>query len=157
VNWQCACSNSGYCPVLGRHMTSRQHTICQQKALTPDKCLIYIEHWLWLKPGIKVPGYELKYLLQTLRLVPTETCNCEEMITKMNRWGVEGCKTHRKEIVDHLEKSYSALTWTEVVKAAANTVITGLVSRLNPLDLAGSLADEAVHRCELGSIEPNSK
>jgi len=41
----------------------------------------------------------------------TPDCPCQEMIAKMNRWGVVGTRQHRKEIVEQLREEASQRGW----------------------------------------------
>lgn len=92
------------------------------------------------------PGTELKRLLLDLGITGWSGCGCESMAAKMNRWGPEGCREHRVEIVAWLNEKQAALSWTEKLTAAVNAVAAELW--LNPLDPAGSLVDEAIRRTE---------
>ena len=92
----------------------------------------------------KGPGSHLKKLLAELGVKTGSSCGCNAMAAKMDAWGVEGCRFHRPEIVEHLR---SQATWREKIAVAIGAVTTA-ATWLNPLDAAGSLLDEACRRCE---------
>lgn len=68
----------------------------------------------------------------------------------MNRWGVDGCREHRQEIIDRIKQA-AYKTWvTDQMR------IGWSISRepwFNPLDPVGCIADEAIRRAtaSLGS------
>jgi len=95
-----------------------------------------------------LPGTELSSLIKLLGLRRKEGCDCCAMIAKMDRWGIDGCREHRAEIVAHLNKAYHGLTWAEVAAATAGVVITGLAWKIDRHDIAGSLLDLAIERAE---------
>lgn len=68
------------------------------------------------------------------------------MIAKMNHWGVDGCREHRDEIIEHLRKAYKQTSTPELLAATAKAVTSGLAFKLNPLDPLGSLVDLAIER-----------
>jgi hypothetical protein len=97
------------------------------------------------------PGDHLHKLLESLGAKPTNSCGCAAKIAEMNSGGVGWCKEHRAEIIDHLNKAYHGLTWSEVAGAAAAAVASGLALKLNSLDVCGSLVDLAIERAEVSS------
>jgi hypothetical protein len=67
----------------------------------------------------------------------------------MDAWGVAGCRgEHYQEIVDRFRAYASKYGWATKLKAAALAVKTGLAFRLNPLDPAPGIVDEAIRRAE---------
>src|SRR5262245_64813152 len=50
------------------------------------------------------PGNALRGLIEELGLTKKENCRCEAMRQQMNNWGVDGCRHHRAEIIDHLNE-----------------------------------------------------
>jgi hypothetical protein len=78
------------------------------------------------------------------------------MIQNMNAWGPDGCREHRAEIVEHIEKAYETLTFTEAWQATVIAAWSGLASAINPLDICGSLVDEAISRAAKASLGSNS-
>lgn len=99
-----------------------------------------------LQTGRGYPGAELAALLAELD-IQEEGCGCKKFARKMNRWGVAGCREHRQEIVDRLKEKAGKRDWGTKVWAAVRVVATG-ATWLNPLDIYGSLADEAIRRAE---------
>ncbi|MGH8743583.1 MAG: hypothetical protein ACREUY_04815 [Burkholderiales bacterium] len=47
---------------------------------------------------------------------------------------------------EYLNTAYRGLTWAEAGKAFAGSVTSGLATRINPLDVAGSLLELAIER-----------
>jgi hypothetical protein len=88
------------------------------------------------------PGRELHELLEQLGF-NIGGCNCQEWIDRMNRWGVDGCREHRAEIIAHLEEEKDSATLTEKLKAGVLAIANGL-----PLTIGG-LVDEAIRRAEV--------
>lgn len=159
----CNCESAGYCETFKRQMSQRNHQICRNEVLTQEKCEIYRQHWAAMASGNLVqasgptvqssgPGTELKSLLELLGAKKTAGCGCDEMIGRMNAWGPSGCREHRAEIVEHLGTAYSDLSMGELATATAGAITSGLALRLNPLDVCGSLVDEAIRRAELQSL-----
>ncbi len=92
-----------------------------------------------LKGPTTGPGKELHGLLTQLGF-SIGGCSCKSWIAKMNRWGVDGCRQNRQQIVDHLTSMKDAASLTEKLKAGALAVANGL-----PLTIGG-LVDEAIER-----------
>lgn len=95
------------------------------------------------------PGTELRKMLASIGIEPGPTCPCHDMMQKMNRWGVAGCREHRGEIVMHVQEQMGHRSWREKLSAAAKAATNGLAIRLNPVDIPGSLLNEALRRAEL--------
>lgn len=91
-------------------------------------------------------GTQLHAALTQLGVKPVTGCGCSRMIAKMNAWGVDGCREHRTEIIEHLRKAYKQTSTAELLAAAAKAVTSGLAFKLNPLDPLGSLVDLAIER-----------
>lgn len=92
------------------------------------------------------PGSHLWRLLEGIGIKHSPTCKCVTLARQMNAWGPQGCKTHRAEIVENMRTNANAYGWETLATATAKAVLTGLAWRLNPLDLYGSLVDEAIRR-----------
>src|SRR5262245_39426508 len=78
-----------------------------------------IHHHCQLPPAEPV-GDALKSLIDQLGLRRKNGCRCRQMIAKMNRWGVAGCRERRAEIIEHLAAAYHGLSWAEIMKAAGS-------------------------------------
>jgi hypothetical protein len=87
---------------------------------------------------------ELKKLIAELGLSVVRGCGRNALASKMNGWGVEGCRERREEILTALRKNKAHLTWVGTLRAGVKSVAAGLV--LNPLDPAPGLLDEATRR-----------
>lgn len=94
------------------------------------------------------PGTELMALLASLGIQSKPGCDCRWKAEAMDRWGVEGCRANRETIVGWLRKGQQRWGWAATLYAAARAVAGGVAFRLNPLDVCGSLADEAIRRAE---------
>jgi hypothetical protein len=156
----CQCAAAGACPLFARMMCQRDFEICRGEALLADGTPMPAEYraayrFQWgLRAGFVLPpppppsgpGVELAKLIAMLGAKPRAHCHCDEMIGRMNAWGVAGCRAHRAEIVAHLAGAYAGLTWEQVAVAVGQAVTSGLARRLNPLDVCGSLVDLAIER-----------
>ena len=102
------------------------------------------------------PGAWLMRLLALLGAKPDDAtaCGCVAMAKKMDAWGPSGCREHRPEIVTHLQKSYSRLNWSDVGMFARRAIACGLAWKINPLDICGSLVDEAIRLAEQSALQP---
>lgn len=91
------------------------------------------------------PGTELKAILESLG-ISAENCSCSHRAGQMNVWGVGGCRARRAEIVGWLEVERDRRGWRDTLAAGLRAIVIGLW--LNPLDLLGSIVDEAIRRAE---------
>mgnify|MGYP001230619663 FL=1 len=58
------------------------------------------------------PGWQLHRLIEKLTgNLPERGCGCRDRITKMNAWGVDGCREHLDEITDWLVKQAEKHGW----------------------------------------------
>lgn len=85
---------------------------------TPTFALMPKSRWLSIRKGqpvtdtsapapkIKGPGDHLREVIETrYGMMPSSliaSCGCKEMIGRMNKWGVAGCREHRADIIAHL-------------------------------------------------------
>ena len=92
------------------------------------------------------PGTELHAILESMGIKPSESCPCRNRICQMNKWGPEGCRERRDEIVAWLREQQERRGWAEQISAGMRTLTTGLAFRLNLVDPLGSLVDEAIRR-----------
>jgi hypothetical protein len=93
-------------------------------------------------------GSHLWRLLESLGVRHSDECDCLAWAERMNAWGPAGCRQQRAAIVAHMRDSARNYGWGDLAKAAAKALMTGLAWQLNPLDLYGSLLDEAIRRAE---------
>lgn len=108
-------------------------------------------------PGERVerssgPGTELKKLLTSLGI--PACMGCGSRAETMDGWGVEGCESHREEILGWLRDGFKAASWTVKVEAAGKAVATGFAFSVNPFDVPGSLLDEAIRRSSYPDARP---
>lgn len=100
------------------------------------------------------PGTELESLIKTLGLVREGCGGCQGLRKQMNRWGADGCRGHREQILTRLRKAYKELTAGETAAAAWAALWSGLAFRLDPRDPAAGLLDEALRRWETRAPVP---
>ena len=93
-------------------------------------------------------GSELWRLLESVGVVHTPACPCLRLAEEMNRLGPPGCREQRAVLVAQGGVSAAQYGWTTMVRAAIKSVGNGVVWKINPLDLYGSLLDEAIARAE---------
>lgn len=89
-------------------------------------------------------GSHLWRLLESLGIEHTTSCSCLPWAERLNAWGPKGCALARSEIVAHMKSSAKNYGWGDVAAAAIAALQSGLAWKLNPLDLYGSLLDEAI-------------
>lgn len=95
------------------------------------------------------PGTELKHLLKELGIDIVTNCSCNSRAQEMNKWGVQGCRDRREEIVQWLKEEQDRRRWLSIVGPGIRAVAKGLW--INPLDHLGSLVDEAIRRAEVAA------
>lgn len=100
------------------------------------------------------PGSHLWLLLEGIGVKHSPTCKCVTLARQMNAWGPQGCKERRAEIIENMRTNADAYGWKTLATATARAVLTGLAWRLNPLDLYGSLVDEAIRRAAAEPVRP---
>ena len=113
-HFECICPVAGYCERYKRTMPEPHWRICQGQTtkLTPEQCEAYRQLWL-SKAGTPKPprpkkepvGDELAKIFEWLGQVKSGSCKCKKLQNKMNRWGVDGCRTNYALILDKLERA----------------------------------------------------
>jgi hypothetical protein len=93
------------------------------------------------------PGTELHNMLHAAGIRPTGCAGkCHARMQQMNKWGVEGCREHRAEIIAWMRGSYREFTVREKLSAAKGAVASGLAPSLISRDVFGAMIDEAIRR-----------
>jgi hypothetical protein len=92
------------------------------------------------------PGTELKALLAELGIVPTRSCECNRKAEEMDRLGVGGVRRDRDRIVAWLREAQRKRSWGQQLAAAAKALASGLAWKLDPLDPAPGILEEALRR-----------
>lgn len=115
-------------------------------ALMAARAAMTPEQWAIEAARQQGPGTELKTLLADLGFKTESACGCKSLARQMDRWGVDGCRQRRAEIVNRLRANQKKVKWYEQVKAAARSVQSGLAFKIRLNDIAGSLVDEAIRR-----------
>lgn len=87
-------------------------------------------------------------MLASVGIEPGPSCPCRDMMRKMNRWGVAGCRQNRDIIIQHIRGQMEQRSWRKKLSAAARAVTNGLAFQLDRHDIPGSLVDEAILRAE---------
>lgn len=171
VALECVCSGPGHCPQYGRTVSRAEYELCSctcqdERFCTPPLCQRRRHRWLdaaraassrspATPPRVKPlpagpsggPGTELKRLLSSLG-IQAANCACNDRARQMDAWGVAGCKENRETILAWLRQEQARRGWRDKLKAAALAVSSGLAFRLDPLDPAAGLLDEALRRCD---------
>lgn len=94
------------------------------------------------------PGTELKLLISSLGLSGASGCGCNNKAALMDSWGISGCQERREDILTWLRGQYKKRSWLETLKAGINTITTGLLFSIDPLDPAPGILEEALRRAE---------
>jgi FkbM family methyltransferase len=99
----------------------------------------------------RFPGNTLHDLLKERHGAKMASCKCQEWIDRMNVWGVDGCREHIEEIVDHLlEEASTNPSVSTVVRMALRIPFIGKLEgkrQLRNLVLeAINMAESAPHK-----------
>ena len=94
------------------------------------------------------PGTELEMILKTLGVQAKIGCSCASIKNKMNQWGVSGCQdpVNLAWIVAQMEANAAKYSWLEKVQVAMSAAASPLAFVIDPLDIYGSLVNEAIRR-----------
>lgn len=159
----CECPEpTSFCPRYGFMMGVR-HATCRG-AVNAARRGLYLDSYAGVRgrearggeaipdappPAPREPvGSRLKALLAQLGL-PADGCwGCGSLASQMDRWGAEGCRENRDQILGWLRQQQAKLGWAATVKAAVLAAATGLAFKLDPSDPAPGLLDEAIRRAE---------
>src|SRR5688572_28532212 len=93
------------------------------------------------------PGTELKRILNSLGFLP-DNCLCNTRMLTMDAWGADGCRKNYKGIVGWLREEQANRGWLAKAKAGVLALASGIAMKVNPLDPAPGLLDEAIRRWE---------
>jgi len=96
-------------------------------------------------------------ILDEIGIKHDSSCSCLYWAERMNNWGPEGCRKYKAEIVEHFKNSSKNYGWGELTLAAVKSIQTGLAFKINPLDIYGSLLDEAIRLAELDELDRGKK
>ena len=91
------------------------------------------------------PGTELKLMFNELGVAVSPSCDCNYRAAEMDRWGVDGCRERRTEIVNWLDEAQAKKSWAAKLMIGVKAVAKGWVNVTDPI---GSLVDEAIRRAE---------
>lgn len=92
------------------------------------------------------PGTELASLIKQLGGTDEHGCGCDAFREQMNRWGVDGCRDHRAEIVAQLAASAAKWGIGDWIAGGWQAVTSGLLFSVANADPIGSLVDLAIQR-----------
>lgn len=155
----CNCQTAADCQLK---KTGRLFEICRGTAegLTQEQCAAYRAHWT--KTGelpppkviaerkVSGPGTQLKQLLSELGITNFAGCGCEDKVSQMNRWGVEGCRENFATIRGWIVEAQEKANWMTTIAAAVRAAATGIALQIDTADVAGSLVRIAIERGSLG-------
>jgi len=96
-------------------------------------------------PPTAGPGTELRNLLARFGVPEPPGCECDSRVAQMNAWGVEGCRSHRAEIVAWLRGEWAKLDGPTRRRAIRNAILAGFI---HPVDPVGALVDRAIRQAE---------
>lgn len=100
------------------------------------------------------PGTELAALVAKLGLKREGCVPCQDWAGWMDALGAEGCRQNEGAIVARLRAEQAQLGWGEYLAAAAALVREGLAGKVNPLDPAPGLLEEAIGRAAAKAAPP---
>lgn len=92
------------------------------------------------------PGTELASLIKQLGGRESAGCGCADVVSRMNRWGVDGCKANRAAIVAQLSAAAAKWGMGDWLAGGWKAVTSGALAWIDPLDPLGSMVDEAIKR-----------
>jgi hypothetical protein len=96
------------------------------------------------KIPLRGPGSTLSKLLREIG-VRVSCSACAEWESKMNDWGIEGCRDHRPEIIQRLKQAAKEADWQTTFAALRGLVGASWWSMIDPW---GSIVDESIRRAE---------
>lgn len=99
------------------------------------------------------PGTELKAMLDAIGVEEKADCSCRTVRIKMDQWGVAGCQepANFAWIVSQMHTNAAKYSWTETLQIAMATAVSPLAFVIDPMDIYGSLAREAIRRADANS------
>lgn len=97
------------------------------------------------------PGTELAGIIKELRQKQSAGCGCAAMRREMNKLGVDGCRQERDRLAGKLRTKLAKLGFSEKVRAALATAMTGIARKINWLDPCPGLIDLAIERATVRS------
>lgn len=93
-------------------------------------------------------GSQLWKLLEELGVKHTPNCPCLTWAERMNKWGPEGCRQQEKAITRHMKSSAKNYGWGDIAQVISKAARSGLIFKINPVNIYGSLLNEAIRRAE---------
>jgi len=97
-------------------------------------------------------GTHLANLIESLGLKPMHECGCSDLQAKLDSMTIDQVVGIKNQIVAMLKIKQSSLGWVEYLKAGANSIKSGLVLKLNPLNPAQGLLEEAIRLAQADLI-----
>jgi len=119
-----------------------------------------------VKPPVRPPsipiilegvGAEVSKILKSIGIETNGCQGCNDMILRMNAWGVEGCETNREAILRRLRMKAQGTTWATKFKAAAGAVMTGLAMKVNWTDPCPGILDEGIRIVREREAKPDTR
>lgn len=99
------------------------------------------------QPAPQLVGTEVHKILSSIGIHASSCGACQDMINKMNQWGVVGCLQHKDEIIARLRERAATASWLTKINAARLSVQTGLAAEVNWLDPAPGIFQKAIDLC----------
>jgi hypothetical protein len=110
--------------------------------------------WAGKPVALYGPGDAMKEITQELGIHEKQECSCRSLRQKMNVWGVEGCRVPENHawIVAQMQANATKYSWLETLQFAMAAVVSPLAFVIDPMDIYGSLVNEAIRRAEAASV-----
>lgn len=97
------------------------------------------------RPIMEPVGTILKNLIESLHIPEQEGCACPQIQAAMDTLGIEGCLRERDSLISALRENAGGVSLWSKLKAITPAIVGGLTFKVNPLDPAPGLFDEAIH------------
>jgi len=108
--------------------------------------------------GTGTPGTKLREIMRDLGVEEKPNCSCKLVARKMDAWGVEGCSLPKNHawIVEQIRANAAKWTWAEKLGIAMRAATSELMLVIDPLDVYGSLVNEAIRRAAASASTPET-
>ena len=93
------------------------------------------------------PGDAMGEITKELGIPEKTGCGCNQLATKMNTLGIEGCESKREELKKELACNGHKYSWLETLKIAATNMSNPMAIAFGISgDVYGAMLDEAIRR-----------
>jgi hypothetical protein len=132
-----------YCPLcrteyLSRYLEpSKLKVVCRVKKRRAETEQMTVPEW--------GPGNEMDKLISSCGLASFGCNRCVQLALDMNRWGPDGCRARRDQIVSEIRGRADKVNWWDKSKAAMHLIREPWFNLMDPI---GSMVDEAIRRAD---------